>query len=60
MILSKTDFFTVHKGYNNKILIYLSGNTLSLNERQFNNLDNVIITLSGKDYSVKIVTVESL
>lgn len=60
MILSKQDFFTVHKGYNKKLTCFVAGNTAVYTEKAFLKFSDIIITLSGQDYSVKGDTVTRL
>jgi hypothetical protein len=50
--MDKQSFFTYHKGYNGRLTAFYAGSIVTYSLKQFNALNDVILTISGVDYRI--------
>lgn len=57
---SKADFFTIYRGWNNKIACYSSGKFKQLTARQLEALKDCTIEINGTAYKVTLSSVTKI
>ncbi len=59
-IYSKNDFFTLYRGWNNKVSCYIAGKFIQLTVRKLELLKDTVIDINGVSYKVTLSSVVKL
>lgn len=57
---TKNDFFTIYRGWNNKVSCYIAGKFIQLTDRKLEKLKDTVIEINGQSYKVTLSNVTKL
>ena len=57
---TKNDFFTLYRGWNNKVSCYIAGRFVQLTDRKLEKLDNCTIDINGQSFKIMLTSVTKL
>ncbi len=57
---SKNDFFTLYRGWNNKVSCYIAGKFVQLTDRKLEKLKDCTVEINGQSYKVTLESVTKI
>lgn len=57
---TKADFYTLYRGWNNKVSCYIAGKFVQLTDRKLESLKDVTIDINGQSFKVTLDNVTKI
>lgn len=57
---TKKDFFTLYRGWNNKVSCYIAGKFVQLTDRKLEKIKDTVIEINGQSFKVTLDSVTKI